>query len=362
MGRPSIDTTVVEETEDDLYAQLEGGSLRENISDDCLSPAKSQKEWQQYTMKKLLVDGAASERCYELYDASTGDFALSARKKNGSFEISRYRIGAENRRSNFCAILRPEGNYGFQLLSCGCECCDKHLSRFSCEGITNPAINFHNKTDQHHHHHYNHLSPSAGSQTREGRQVLATIFQRLAVEEKTGTEMRALEVELPALIKPDQKSHLRPKVPTSPAGKGLERVVWCPRSPRRVGSDTCSSATSEAARFVTKLPHFSDEVGCLTMDFATERVKEASTKNFVLVEQSQEQKERDFGPSHEQITGPGRLDDADIRRPVLQFGKEQNKSYAVDMRHPIAPVQAFGVCLAMCIWRLKGEQLKESSL
>lgn len=171
--------------------------------------------------------------------------------------------------------------------------------------------------------------------------------------------MRALEVEIPSLVKSNQQQHLRPRTPTAPVGDGLERVVWCPRSPRspRVGPAS-HPAAEEATRFVTKLPHFSEALGCLTMDFATDRVQTASTKNFMLVE---DEVHSTFGPSHEQLTGPAGGDDADDRRPVLQFGKEKNKTYSLDVRHPVAPVQAFGVCLAMCYWRLKGEQLKETN-
>ena len=60
------------------------------------------------------------------------------------------------------------------------------------------------------------------------------------------------------------------------------------------------------------------------------------------------------------MTGPAGVDQVDRRRAVLQFGKEKDKTYSLDVRHPLAAVQAFGVCLAMCNWRLKGEQLKEA--
>ena len=363
---PAIDTSSLNEeecfsnpAEDDLYAQLESGSLHENITDECLSPTRSSKVWKQYTMKKVTEeDSAPNSRCYELYDTVTSEFVLSARKnETGAFEIARYRSEVENKRANFCAILQPDGKHGFSLLSCSCECCDKHLNRFSCLGITNPAIEHSKSFGQH--HHFNHLSPSSGRSNREGRQVLAHVSQRLAVEENTGTEMRALEVELPALLNTRQLSpHLRPTVPTSPVGDGLERVVWCPRSPRKgVPGSPRPTQQKGATKFVTKLPHYSEAIGCLTMDFATDRVQTTSTKNFMLVEEGGGQ----FGPNHTTLTGPGGADDSDLRRGVLQFGKDKDKTYSLDVRHPLAPVQAFGISLAMCNWRVKGEQLKETS-
>jgi hypothetical protein len=35
---------------------------------------------------------------------------------------------------------------------------------------------------------------------------------------------------------------------------------------------------------------------------------------------------------------------------VLQFGKTRRKRYALDFRHPISPLQAFGICLSLFNW------------
>lgn len=35
---------------------------------------------------------------------------------------------------------------------------------------------------------------------------------------------------------------------------------------------------------------------------------------------------------------------------VLQFGKTRRKRYALDFRHPVSTLQAFGICLSLFNW------------
>lgn len=35
---------------------------------------------------------------------------------------------------------------------------------------------------------------------------------------------------------------------------------------------------------------------------------------------------------------------------VLQFGKTRRKRYALDFRHPVSALQAFGICLSLFNW------------
>ena len=79
---------------------------------------------------------------------------------------------------------------------------------------------------------------------------------------------------------------------------------------------------------MSKLPKWNDRVESFCMSFHGQRIKVASSKNFV------------FG------TNQGKTTEAK-NSPVLQFGKQTDngKRFALDFRYPMAPVQAFAIFL-----------------
>lgn len=264
-------------TSDDFYSQLESGLLRENLSMAELGPTPPERRWRQANVRKV---GKAGSRAYEMSDGN--GLIFSARlDSEGSYLISMYPHKQEDKREHYCAILKPTGKHGYTLLSCSCEGCDR-MGR-CCQAHCQDCGGFEVK------------------QTR-GRQVLARITQSVQWEESTGTDMRNLAVQLPRVNK-DKTT----------------RAVWCPRTPAKEdGSDSID--------IITKMPRFSEQVGCLVMDFHGDRVKVASTKNFVMA-----------------LKGS---------RPLFQFGKSNDKNYVLDHRFPLAPIQAFAIGLSMCSWRV----------
>jgi hypothetical protein len=264
---------------DDFYCQLEQGMLRENLSMEELGPTPSQSKWRQSSVRKI---SKSKGRAYEMFTG--GEFQFSARLTDaGEYMISLYRYEQEDKRDRYCAMLKPSGKHGYTLFSCACEGCDR-VGKNQCQAqVCQECV-------------------TQGA-PQEGRQVLARISQNVQWEESTGTDMRNLVVQVPKVNK-DKET----------------RAIWCPRS-----SDSENSETT--TELITKLPRFSEQVGCLVMDFNGDRVKLASTKNFVMA------------------TGKE-------AKPMFQFGKSNDKTYVLDHRFPLAPIQAFGIGLSMCSWRV----------
>ena len=84
----------------------------------------------------------------------------------------------------------------------------------------------------------------------------------------------------------------------------------------------------ETLRMVTKLPEWSEDMGSLVQRFVGDRVRLSSSKNFLMTAAASDEKH-------------GR---------VLQFGKKNKGEYALDMRYPLAPIQAFAICLTHFSW------------
>ena len=372
---------------------LEGGSARQVLGDDLLSPIMNVRKWQKcYVVRKNKVEFKMymeqSKRilmtarkigqtiylsCYNDFPEGVGDAPLEgAGIKLGTDRGTKYNMDA------VCALLRLNAKRKrYTLFSRSCELCDGVLSRFTC-GTESPI--------------------------NGDRQLLAEIEHEVVHIQRAGTVCRRIAVELP-FVHPRDKS----------------RVVWCPRSgtprdkarkqslvalgmpdaqPIRVkrsdsGSDVlrqivkkttpknssekkrssiwdeiCSSGDSGRSNdkdansrdnevdappsqqnqsknnntwqddkhknrllLMSKLPKWNDRVESFCMSFHGQRIKVASSKNFV------------FG------TNQGKTTEAK-NSPVLQFGKQTDngKRFALDFRYPMAPVQAFAIFLTACNW------------
>jgi len=79
-----------------------------------------------------------------------------------------------------------------------------------------------------------------------------------------------------------------------------------------------------------KLPTWNRNLGCLSLHFGRKRVRTSSSKNFLVY-------------TDEVLNDKTRREDAD--NAVFQLGKLAAKTFALDFRYPINPLQAFAVAL-----------------
>jgi len=105
-----------------------------------------------------------------------------------------------------------------------------------------------------------------------------------------------------------------------------------PHSPRMEQARRQAGDREKAGhvRLMNKLPEWNEELQSLVLRFNKGRVLAPSAKNFLMC----------------------MMDEQDNREGVLQFGKTRKKRYALDFRHPISPLQAFGICLSLFNWNV----------
>eukprot|EP00948_MAST-09A_sp_MAST-9A-sp1_P002412 g2412.t1 len=305
--------------------------LTESLTESVLSVAR----------RSLSSDTATDENSDTLGQAET-----KALIENQTKGVTRYH-----------AKLIANSTSSFTLYSTRCEHCDKLLRRFTCGGVLAP----HN----------------------ECRQRLADINHSLVpIAGVDGVEARRLEVIMPGLLDEDVQKE-----------KGVFRVPWCPRVKKeftelvvpvsarsksaasesetlartesedvgreekgqkqkqqqlgeikRCVSDGATVKLSSSASFssfassmtpniacASRLPEWNEDAGSLVLTFQDGRVKEPSAKNFLL---------------------------ADIGSKTtyhIQFGKVKNGKYNLDFKHPVSPLQAFGVALSAFAWKLENK-------
>ena len=101
----------------------------------------------------------------------------------------------------------------------------------------------------------------------------------------------------------------------------------------RRAEDAATPAQTAATRVAlhSKLPVWNRQLGCLSLHFGRKRVRASSSKNFLVY-------------TAEALRDPKRRDDAEAA--VFQLGKLAPKTFALDFRHPMSALQAFGVALA----------------
>lgn len=80
----------------------------------------------------------------------------------------------------------------------------------------------------------------------------------------------------------------------------------------------------------SQIPRWDPVHGCLVMKFQRSRVKESSSKNFILFRKSE----------------AGRGGEVDASRAAMQFGKVSLNEYALDFKAPVAPLHAFAIALS----------------
>mmetsp|Transcript_17011 Transcript_17011/g.54068 ORF Transcript_17011/g.54068 Transcript_17011/m.54068 type:complete len:398 (-) Transcript_17011:106-1299(-) len=377
---------------------LEQGACREVICESTGSPTARKSSWQQCHIE------SEDKQRFRLIDDRSGKVLLTARKdKAGDYYISQYedfpdsfkgpasrkvtqqasdlsdiqdctnvRQPASARR--YCSILRlNKAKPGYTLVSCTCELCDNHLGKLSC----------------------------GSNLDSEDRQVLAIIHHSMKRIEHTQADARSVQVQLPSLLGPRERvvwcprtmkgdsdpatnksaentqrlrsGSMRAKpghIPSedSRRGEDVERKAddsdddfscdegsdaeeepsWRSQARhrsskresgkgaelrRRLSFDSAAAGTdgslSDRLYFDTKLPYFSEHIGSLVLKFRGGRVLEASSKNFILA------------------------DRRDSKHMVFQLGKVAEGIFNLDFKHPISPLQAFGIALSAYGFRAK---------
>mmetsp|Transcript_23854 Transcript_23854/g.69045 ORF Transcript_23854/g.69045 Transcript_23854/m.69045 type:complete len:295 (-) Transcript_23854:78-962(-) len=101
-------------------------------------------------------------------------------------------------------------------------------------------------------------------------------------------------------------------------------LAWCPLLGRGDLAEAAARHESGTRRLRSMLPTWDASANTLALDFPNRRVV-ASVKNFQLT-----------------TSGYG---------VVCQFGKKDATSFALDIRHPLSVVQAFGIALTTLFWR-----------
>lgn len=245
-----------------------------------------------------------------------------------------------------CRRKTARGNT-FQLHLFSCENCDERLGKYSCGQRT-----------------------ADGEDAENPRELLCEMAQRVEFLDPVAVDVRVMEVNMPKVIP-----------------ESLVRAVWCPRCPPRSGmgktvkrrevhaakrsrssssaeppplppglrSDTDDSdgdvaggvprrppakrgrkaEVNDAAPLVNVPPQWNEEIKSLTMSFMGNRIKTSSTKNYLM-----------------------RLKEGS-KKPVIQFGKQDHGRFACDFRHPVAPLQAFGMFLSAFSWLPEVEKARK---
>jgi hypothetical protein len=124
------------------------------------------------------------------------------------------------------------------------------------------------------------------------------------------------------------------------------RTLWCPRSLRTanpslpMSADVCDAVAitpSVGTRCVNKLPEWSPDLESLVLKFQGNRILSASAKNFLLFEENLQGYRKIYSNSEE-----GGAEDA----AILQFGKSSPTQFILDFKHPLSPLQAFGIAIS----------------
>ena len=191
---------------------LEGGSAREGLSEECLSPVVTTRKW-----TKCFVERTEDKKIFHLFIEGSQRHLLTAFRMGDDFILSQYvdiasRVEEESqRRLNAAEGRKKRRNLGpltssspalsshganavlrchrsakkFELYAHSCELCDGVLARFTC---------------------------GADSPENGDRQLLGEVAHSLVYMKEAETSCRRMVVELP-FVHPDKS-----------------RVVWCPRA------------------------------------------------------------------------------------------------------------------------------------
>jgi hypothetical protein len=89
-------------------------------------------------------------------------------------------------------------------------------------------------------------------------------------------------------------------------------------------------------KLACKVPRWNQKVASLVMDFEGNRVKLASSKNFLMYIRGEKERK-------------------DKASPILQVGKCKSKRYNLDIKEPLSTVQGFAIALSGFLWKKENE-------
>jgi tubby-related protein 1 len=95
-------------------------------------------------------------------------------------------------------------------------------------------------------------------------------------------------------------------------------------------------AGSNVIHFRNKQPRWNERLKSYALNFGG-RVKQASIKNFILIDESYKEEEEDKAPS------------------AVIFGKIDESTFALEFRSPLSLFQAFGIAMSEFDFKLKCE-------
>jgi len=290
---------------DDLLS-LESGDAREFIPSELLTPPES---WWLCRVRRA----NKTHFVMELERNANGShakamFVLSALRVGDDFYISRYEgfptTCAEGRApaDGFCAVVRGTGADAGSKSKAG----ERRMFELVPAALGLPVT----------------LSP----------QPLATVSHSWFKQPNCGAEIRTVDGSILG-------------------GGGQSLFVWdhCParRSwplSQKEDADTAAGGTpstkvEQRTGVSSQIPRWDPGHGCLVMKFQRQRVKESSSKNFILFRANE--------------AGRGSANgNVDPSAAVMQFGKAAEDDYALDLRAPIAPLHAFALALSSFAFRV----------
>jgi hypothetical protein len=289
----------------DDMASLESGDAREFIPSELMSPPES---WWQCRVRRA----NKSHFVMELEKNANGThpqpmFVLSARRVGDDFYISRYEsfpasCGAEGNAplSGFCAVVRGVG-----------------------AGVGSKSKAGERRT-------FDLVPATMGLPTASALQPLATMSHSWFKQPNCGAEVRTVDASLlpsgsESLFVWDHGRHSRPLSQEDDAD----------------AADGGGAPTKGAQRIgiASQIPRWDSGHGCLVMKFQRQRVKESSSKNFILFLANE--------------AGRGSANgNVDPSTAVMQFGKAAEDEYVLDLRSPVAPLHAFALALSSFAFRV----------
>ncbi|KAJ1455645.1 tubby C-terminal-like domain-containing protein [Pelagophyceae sp. CCMP2097] len=142
---------------------------------------------------------------------------------------------------------------------------------------------------------------------------LVSIWPSALWDDKQKAEVRRLRVALPPANPGNVAAHYVHDWESPPAAAARKRLA--PASP--------------TVRLANKVPHWNSHLGCLSLSFGRKRVKCSSTKNFLIF-------------NAEKLVD-GQAESAEDA--VFQLGKAGPKTFALDFKHPLSPLQALAIAL-----------------
>ncbi|KAJ8614523.1 hypothetical protein CTAYLR_000803 [Chrysophaeum taylorii] len=287
------------------YESLESGLSREYIASELLTPTSSRRS------KKVPREGAQDpwQLCrllrprkeeFRLCNEQGGKFMFSAKKIGGDFFISTYEDfevspRPKNTASNEggATATSPKANFGAVLVPHGGTKGPLSYHLYLSRGATRP------------------VEPS------EADKPIIEVWPSSVWSAEQQVELRMLRIRIPTPLNETPAHYIHDCAsPTSqrPSHPGFFK----------------SNDVQSTIQLRNKLPKWNPQLGCLSLHFGRKRVKASSSKNFLVY-------------TEDSLDDRTRLDSAD--EAVFQLGKLGSRTFSLDFRYPLSPLQAFAIAL-----------------